>query len=175
MSNFKKLILPTLILVSLFLFNVSAASLSLTNIGALATNGMKYADWWYTGTNPTLRGTAGNGASVEVSIDGTKTTATADGSGNWSMATTMGNDDYAVVISSGGESYSFTLHNGQTLPAGGVGSTTQTTQSTTPVPDTGSNQIPMIMMSLGLLTLAIYYIKYGRLSALKAFEKDAVK
>lgn len=173
MLNIKQLILPILIITSVFTSNVSAASLSLTHIGALATNGMKYSEWWYTGTNPTLRGTAGNGASVGISIDGTKTTATADSSGNWSMATTMGNDDYAIVVTSGGESYTFTLHNGQAMAAGG--GATQTTQSTTAVPDTGSHQILMIIMSLGLLTLATYYIKYGRQSALKAFEKDAIK
>lgn len=174
MLKIKQLLLPMLILSSVFLFNVSAASLTLTHIGALATNGMAYADWWYTGTNPTLRGAAGNGASVEVSIDGTETTVTADGSGNWSMATTMATGDYDISITSGSESYSFTLHTGQTVPAAG-GGTTQTTQSTTAVPDTGSHQLPMIIMSLGLLTLAAYYIKYGRLSALKAFENDAVK
>lgn len=168
-----------LLTASLFLnFYVSnAASLSLTNIGALSTNGALYDEWWYSATNPTLKGTANDNKDVKVVIDEKEYNTKADSSGKWSLATTLAQGDYDISISSDGENYSFTLHNGQSLPnqIGGGADATQSSQSTTPVPITGANQVAAIIMASGTSLLALYYIKYGRENALQSFERNASK
>lgn len=168
------IILTLLLILSLSVSH--AASLTLTSIGALSTEGSMYAEWWYTGTNPTLSGTASAGATVKVNVDGNEQTTTADGSGSWSMGTTMSEGDHQITITSDGETYSFSLNIGSTMPD--FGTTTTTTPQTTssqPVPDTGSQQLLVLMVSTSLLALGYIYIRNGRKGALKAFEKDLTR
>jgi len=95
-----------------------AASLALTRIGALDLNGSSYTEWWYTGTNPTLYGTAVENAPVEIIVNSVSTEITADASGNWSHAPSqLTTGEHNVSISSNGETISFLLHVGESVPA----------------------------------------------------------
>jgi hypothetical protein len=141
-------------LLSLFVFPTVAASLSLTNIGALTTNGSKYSEWWYTVANPTLKGTANADSDVKIKINSDESTVKADSAGNWTFSSTMATGNYPIVISSGSESYSFTLHVGQGMPAS-VGGSGDTTQGTATTPDTGSHQLLGIAGSLTLIGIGL--------------------
>lgn len=167
--------LPLFVL-SLFLFTFvsSAASLSLTKIGALDTTGKTYTEWWYTQANPNLVGTADASSTVSVKIGDTTSTATPNAAGDWSLATTMAIGDHAIVISQGDASYSFTLHITQTLPTTFT-STTQTSQSSTTVPDTGSDQLVALGLALGLTLFATYLYISGDTSKKTVFERQFIK
>ncbi len=147
---------------------ILAATLTLTSIGALSTGGAMYPEWWYTGQNAQLCGTADANATVTVSVDGSSGSTTADAEGDWCYATTTPTGDHAIVITSGGESYSFTLHAGQNYVPG-AGGTTQTTQSTSQVPITGSDQIMILLISSGLLAMG-YYLYKSKTNSTKSFE-----
>jgi hypothetical protein len=145
-----------------FVFNVAlAASLGLTHIGGLATDGAKYSEWYYTQTNPLLKGTAQENSTVSVSVDGAASTVTADGSGNWSYQMNKGQGDYAVVLSQGSENYSFTLHLGQDLPGSGGTPVNTSSPSGNTVPDTGYNQIVGLTLGLGVLLFGSYLYIWG--------------
>ena len=150
-----------------------AASLSLTQIGTLSTGGKTYSEWWYTGTNPTLAGTAGAGSTVSIDINGTTETVTADSSGNWSYPTsTLSSGDHLIAISASGEVYSFTLHAGQDFP--GVGAVTGEkggVQST--VPESGSNQLISFALFTGFAAFGFYL--YKTRDPKKLFEKNVLK
>ena len=152
-----------------------AASLSLTHIGGLVTNGSTYSEWWYTGTNPLLKGTAGEGAEVVISIGSEEHTVTADSGGYWSYQTSLATEDYTIAINSGGEGYSFTLHAGQSMSSDSVTATTETTQSTTAVPPTGYNQIAGILGGSTLALAGVYAYLQGRKSTKKAYAKEVLK
>jgi VCBS repeat-containing protein len=144
-----------------FVFNAAlAASLGLTNIGGLATDGAKYSEWYYTQTNPLLKGTAQENSTVSVSVDGSASTVTADASGNWSYQMQKGQGDYAVVLSQGSETYSFTLHLGQNVPGAGAAAPTKTT-TTSPVPVTGYNHIVGLTLGLGVILFGSYLYIWG--------------
>jgi len=64
----KSLFLLVVLLSLVITPSLYAASLSLTHIGGLVTNGATYNEWWYSGTNPLLKGTAGEGAEVVITI-----------------------------------------------------------------------------------------------------------
>jgi hypothetical protein len=149
-----------------------AAGLALTGIGALSTGGAVYSEWWYTGENPTLAGTAGESASVTVTVEENSQTVTADGSGNWSAPTATPTGDYSVSISSGGETLSFTLHTGQSLPDD-LGSGAETTEGTGTVPETGSSQLfGVVILSITTALGYSYYTNRRRL-AIAEYEKKA--
>lgn len=147
-------------------------ALTLDMIGALATEGHTYPEWWYTGSNPTLSGTADANATVTIAIDGSEGSATADGSGNWSYSGNMTASDPAIVISSGGDSYSFTLHLGQNVPSD-LGSSSGTTQSTSSVPETGSWQF-ITGVGASILIVLGWYL-WDRRTTLRAFEDSVTR
>jgi hypothetical protein len=173
-----KYILSSLILFSLsflFLVNVYAADFALTRIGALDTGGAMYSDWWYTGVNPTLSGTGEADATITVTVADSSFETTVDGDGNWSIALSLAAGDYAVQLSeSAGGSYSFNLHLGQALPAD-LGSTSEASESTGTVPQTGFNQIIGITMSVGVLLLGFYLYVWGNPKVQAAIEKRLIK
>jgi len=152
-----------------------AASLTLTHIGGLATNGATYSEWWYSGTNPLLKGTAGEDAEVVISVNTENHAVTADSSGYWSYQTSLTAEDYTIAINSGGEGYSFTLHAGQSMSSGDAVSTAETTQSTTTVPPTGYNQIAGILGGSTLALAGVYVFLQGRKSTKKAYAKEVLK
>lgn len=144
--------------ISLFLFTALSASLSLSRIGALDTQGNTYSEWWYTGTKPTLQGTADPGDMVTITVDDSSSEVTADDSGTWSFSTDLGEGEHSVTLVSGEESYSFTLHLGQSLPADlGSSGTTETTESTTQVPETGVTQLFALVAGVSALALGWYF------------------
>lgn len=167
-----------LLVTNVLALNVNA--LTLDNIGALSTGGARYVDWWYTLTNPTLRGTAEADAQVSVNIMGNIETVKADSSGNWIYNTSLDQGDYEIGLVSGSDSYYFTLHTGQNVPADlGVSTTPQSTASATTgpseVPTTGSQQLLVITAALALTSYGYYLKKNGREKALATFEKDITK
>ncbi len=139
------------------LFYASAADLSLTYIGALATEGKKYTEWWYTASSALLKGMAPSEAEVKITVNDKESTVDADSSGNWSFQVD-GSGDKTIKLSSEGVSYNFVLHLGQALPDNITG-TTSTTETTTSVPETGSSQLAGLAfgLSLALLGFYIYY------------------
>lgn len=167
--------ISALIVGSFFIFSYASA-LQLNRIGSLDLGGKKYSEWWYTGTYPTLYGTADANADVNVDISGKVGKAKADSSGNWSYFTASDKGDYKITLNSGDQTYSFTLHLGQNLPA--VVSTTppETTQTTTPVPVTGFNQVVALSLGAGILLFASYlYVWGGTPSKHLVFEKKILR
>ena len=152
-----------------------AASLSLTHIGSLATDGSTYSEWWYSTTNPLLKGTAEDGVEVKVSIDSQEYTTTADSSGMWSYQTSLSSQDYSIVISSGGEQLSFTLHAGQSMDSSTTTTTQETTQSTSAVPPTGYNQVAGLATGLTLAGAGIFAYFEGRKNTKKAYVNEVMK
>lgn len=168
----KATFLLTLFSALVFSASVYAGTLQLTNIGAVATGGKMYTEWWYTNVNPKLTGQASSNAEVTVKIDETEDKVNADGSGAWSFSpTTLNEGDHNVSITAESETYAFVLHIGSDVPT--QESTTQ--ESTSSVPETGSNQIAYLIAISVLITSAyLYHVKSKKL-LLKSFEKDAVK
>ena len=154
----KKICLVILsLLVTFNLFSTLAASLSLNAIGNLNTEGKTYSEWWYTGTSPTLKGTAEAGETVTVSVDGEESEVTADDSGDWTyFHEGFSEGDYEVSLSSGDDSYSFTLHLGQSVPTD-LGDTSETSPSTVSgVPETGIGQVFALVGGVSALALGWY-------------------
>ena len=167
----KKVTIFVTFLLSLFLFSGTAAALTLDNIGSMNTAGSSYAEWWYAGTNPTFRGTAGSSKIVYYELGETTGQTNADGAGNWSVDSSLGQGDYTVAFSSEGDLVAFTLHVGQDFP-GGLGGAPEGTAA---VPSTGSNQVMGIVI-LAVTTLAAFvYYKNSRKIAMASFEKKASK
>ena len=128
-----------------------AATFSLTKIGSLDTQGKQYSQWWYTGSNPKLVGTADASAQVTITIDTQSNTATADASGNWSyISSTLSTGDHKIVLASSTQSYSFTLTIGSNVPA-----TTTSNSSTTSTTGTPTSQLPVTGSVVGLIFLSI--------------------
>lgn len=133
----KKIRLFVLLFV-LFLYsgkNVLAGGFNLKSIGSVDTSGRQISHWWYTGSTPTMKGEASAGETVTISIDGTESTAMADGEGNWVYAPeSLDNGDHEIILKSSGSTISFTLTmgaenvdwdavgggEGETLPDAGV-------------------------------------------------------
>ena len=145
---------------------VSAASLSLNMIGSLDVSDSSFSRYWYTGTNPTLVGTAAENSTVTVTVNETELTTTADASGNWSQMITTNDGDNSVVITDGVGSYSFTLTKGD-MP-GTTTTTTTTTPTTTTteqpatLPDAGVANYTLIFMVLGILAIAASAFAYKK-------------
>jgi hypothetical protein len=147
----------TVILLSTILFistasNLLAATFSLTKIGSLDTQGKQYSQWWYTGSNPKLVGTADANAQVTIAIDTQSNTATADASENWSyVSSTLSTGDHKMVLTSGAQSYSFTLTIGSNAPASTSSNSTTTSTNTSST----TNQLPVTGSVIGLIFLVI--------------------
>lgn len=156
---------------------VYAAELSLTSIGSLDTSGKVYSEWWYTGINVTLSGTAGSGADVIIMVDDTKITTKADASGNWFVATTTPKGDYQIDVTSGSEAYSFILHTGQDVPSSSGGTSvgeSATPESTASVPATGYSQIAGILASVMFVSTGLMIYLNGRNNK-KSYVKSILK
>lgn len=170
----KTFFIATALLGLIFTRPVYGASLNLTHIGSLATEGSTYSEWWYSATNPLLKGTANDNAQVKIMIDSEEYTTQADSDGDWSYQTSLSAKDYSITISSEGEEYSFTLHAGQSM-SGDSTSTMETTQSTSAVPPTGHNQIAGIITGVTLAAAGIYAYTEGRKSTKRAYVNEVMK
>jgi hypothetical protein len=169
----------SIIVLSLFTFFFAfplAKALTLDSIGALNTAGGAYSEWWYTGTNPMLRGTAGANEDVTITIGEDSSKVTADAQGAWSYQTSLSEGDYAITITSGGDSYNFTLHAGQSMPSNmsNVSETNSTSETTTSVPTTGYPQVAGIALSMTLLAAGAYYLIRARKNTKKAYVKSVL-
>lgn len=140
------------LLLSASFYSLYAASLSLSSIGALDTSGKTYSEWWYTGTKPTLTGTAEASSTVDVTVNEETSSVTADESGVWSFySDQLVEGDHQITLASGDESYSFVLHLGQSVP---TDLSSETTEST--VPDTGIGQLFGLVGGVSALALGWY-------------------
>jgi hypothetical protein len=168
-----------LTLVSYILFLPSGVySATLTKIGSMDVTGQNYNEWWYTGTNPTLLGTAPAESAVTVTINETSNTVTADASGNWSFTpTNMPQGDYQMSISSSAGTINFTLHAGQMYPGSteATGTPVVSTGSGVEVPETGFYQTAGILLSVAAFLTALVVFTYGRYSAIPSFERRVVQ
>jgi hypothetical protein len=146
-------------------------ALSLTKIGVLDTGGNKYADWYYSGTYPTLFGKATASQQVSIKLNDKTYTTTASASGDWNYPTGLGAGNHTVEITQGTEKLNFTLHLGQTMP-----STTNTApQATAAIPNTGVDQIGALLFGSGAIMLAAYLYFWGDKSKLVAFEQKILR
>jgi len=178
MLMFKKAVfLLTLSSTLIFSASVYAGTLQLINIGTVATEGKIYTEWWYTNVNPRLIGQASPSAEVTIKIDEAEDKVNADGSGAWSFGpTTLNGGDHNVSITSESETYAFVLHIGADVPADILLPSTDSAQeSTSSVPETGSNQIAYLAtISVLITSFYLYHIKSKKL-ILKNFERNAIK
>lgn len=145
-----------LVFISFFWLAVTTASASgfvLTHIGNLDTGGRQYPEWWYQGNNPTLAGTAAPSAAVDVTVDSSSQSVTADASGNWSAATAITTGDHSLSLVSGGSTIAFTLHLNQTMPAN-VGTPSAATQ---PVAGSLTPTLVIFLSGLTAATLGLLY------------------
>jgi hypothetical protein len=140
-------------------FTSLAATLQITKIGSLDATGKNYPEWWYTGSNPTLSGKAAASSDVSVKVGTDTYTVKTSTAGDWSVLIPKQTGDLPIEITSGAEVIKFTLHLGQNVPTN-LG-TTQTGQSTMPIPVTGLNQLISIAFGLGVLLLATYFYFWG--------------
>jgi hypothetical protein len=172
--NMQKYLSSLFLFLALFITSnlfISTFALELTNIGGLSLGGKKYTEWWYSGVAPIYSGSAAANSKVTVKVGTTSYDATANASGNWSVATVDTAGDYDVVISGDSTTYAFKLHLGQNVPSDLGSSSTTTTATSTPVPNTGSNQIVALMFSLGILLLSSYLYFWGSENNNAKFEK----
>jgi hypothetical protein len=153
---------------------VVASDFQLTKIGSVDTAGARYTDWWYTGTRPTLSGTADSNVEIVIDIGEDTYSTSSDGDGNWSYRISLESGDYDITIThANNDSYSFTLHLGQSLPANVGGA--QSTESTSSVPDTGFNQFVGVTLSVGVLLLGLYLYFWGHPKKHLALEKRVIQ
>lgn len=167
MKNFlPKTIFVTIIALALSANSVLAASLSLTKIGALNIGNKQISgQWYYTSTNPTLYGTAGEGSNVVINIDGTEGSATADASGNWQFySDKLTNGNHQVAISSGSESFGFSLNIGQDVPADLNSATVSASGNAVPVTGSTSSLITYVGISAALLMGGVFLLNKKRSS-----------
>lgn len=109
-----------LLILSLFLSSSAHAadSFSLTHIGGLATNGLKYNQWWYEPQRVVLKGTAPKESNIALTFDNKTETIKVDGNGNWTFDMgTLEIADHAVSLTLDSTRYSFVLSIGSSPPA----------------------------------------------------------
>jgi len=177
MPSYKFLSLFAFIGALSFFIVSSAATLTLTKIGVLDTQGNIYTDWYYSGTFPTLFGKAAPSQDVTLVLNSKTSTVKASSTGDWSYPTGLGAGNHTVVISQGTDKLTFNLHLGQTVPTTTTTTTTPatTTQTTASVPNTGIDQIGALLFASGAIMLAAYLYFWGDRSKLAAFEQKVLK
>jgi len=159
----KKLFAPLFIFL-VFLFSplsILAVDFQITYIGTLATEGKNYSQWWYSGTQPTLKGTGTAGASVEIKIDETTGTTTVGEDGLWSFTptTTLTEGDHQVTLTSGAETLSFTLTIGQ-QPSIASQETTPAAEATSSLPVAGNLNytLAILILSGAFLFSGVFFL-----------------
>lgn len=93
---------------------VDAGGFNLKQIGEVSTDGKQISHWWYSGSQPVLRGEASPGAEITISVDGNSQMINSDSSGffNYQIPTALAPGDHQVELSSQGSTISFTLTTG---------------------------------------------------------------
>ena len=137
-----------LAIILLYVSSVSAAEFKVWKIGSLNTGGKLYNIWYYSGVNPILSGTAGDGSNVDIYIDDTVRTIRAEDNGNWLYRTeNLKSGTHHITISSESNSYSFTLIMD---PAAVASASAQ-------MPVTGGSDLAMIASGVGVILLGSGY------------------
>ncbi len=163
MKKFCPLILSFILLLSLpFSGSVYAADFTLDWIGALDTEGQRYSQWWYTGTNPVLRGTSTPGTELEVTLNRETFIVITDEEGQWRFESDLlVEGEHSISLSTETDSYSFILHLGEDVQVVTTTTTTTTdvdTEEATPVPETGTGQVIAIFGGITSLALGWYLL-----------------
>jgi hypothetical protein len=142
------------VLFSLLLAAAPAFAVTLDTIGSSATSsGNPGSDWYYTADNPTFSGTTIASSTVNITIDATQYSTTANSSGNWTyLPTTLTTGDHSVTIADSQNSLSFTIHIGQSAPTGTSSGSISTSSGTLPV--AGSLTQTLLMLTGGAVILA---------------------
>lgn len=114
---------PIIVFCFIFLFAISskvfAGTFQLKSIGSVQVNGAIYKHWWIVGSNPRFAGSALPNSVVTIVVDGTTSSVTSNGSGDWSFTPpTLKDGDHEVSFASGGSSIYFTLTTGNAIPSG---------------------------------------------------------
>ncbi|MFA6519120.1 MAG: Ig-like domain-containing protein [Candidatus Shapirobacteria bacterium] len=127
---------------------VMAGGFNLKSIGEVDTSGKQIRQWWYTGTQPVLRGEASPGATVMITIDSTPVEINADSSGNWDYAvpTALTEGDHKIELTSGGSNINFTL----TIGNGNVNWEAVNNDSEA-LPAAGNSMPTAVLLVLGLM------------------------
>lgn len=133
---------------SLLLTSTVAQALTLDMIGASTpTDGNPGTEWWYTGENPTLGGTAEPNTTVNIVINGVADATTADTSGDWTYTpTTLTMGEHSVSITADGQTIAFSINIGETQP---TTTTTTATESAETLPVSGTTEITLLMIFVG--------------------------
>lgn len=143
--------------VLLFVFStyVSAGGFSIKSIGALDLQGTTFTHYWYTGTNPTLSGTAPANSTITLTIDSVPSSLTVDASGNWSQTTKLLEGDHTISLSAVSVTpYTFTLTIGQApTDIGGI------TSPTTPAAGVGYPTIALFMTGVLFAGFSVFITK----------------
>ena len=132
----KKIVLLMLLLVMMAPVTVRAAGFNLRSIGAVSTEGKQVSHWWYTASQPTLKGEASPGTDVTVTIDDQPMVVSADSAGEWVFTPSSGlvSGDHSVGLTNSGSQINFILTigsenvnwdavekgTGEAMPAAGV-------------------------------------------------------
>lgn len=84
----------------------------------MSVYGTNYKHWYNNGTNPAFTGSALPSTRVNIVIDGTTYSVTADGNGNWGFTPPpLAEGDHTVSIAaSGASAITFTLTIGKNIP-----------------------------------------------------------
>lgn len=140
-----------------FLFSnryVYAGGFNIKSIGNSETGGAQPGHWWYTGSNPTLRGESQPGSNITVTIDGNAVQVSADSSGNWVYTPSgLGDGDHNVSLKNGGSQINFTL----TLGTGNVNWDAVEKGNNATLPASGTSLPTMIYIGLGSLLMISGY------------------
>lgn len=164
-------ILFFLLLSTVFVGNVIAASLALSSVGTSSTAGLTFSTWTHEGENPVLIGEATSGASVSIKVDDLTSTVTADASGEWTYTpTTLIVGTYQITITSGVESIAFTLNitDGVASTTGTIAPTIDTgkggvSTETETLPESGSAEQTLLLLTGGLLLLGFGLMTHQQL------------
>ena len=128
-----------------------AFAFTLDSIGSSTYTTQTITEWWYTGQNPTLSGTAAASSAISITIDSTAFSTTADASGNWTYTpTTLTTGDHTVSLTGDGQTVSFTIHIGQNVPAD-LGTTSTSTGSAMPVSGSVSQTLAILGLGAGAI------------------------
>lgn len=127
---------------------VFAQSLGVTSIGGVSTGG-SITTWAHEGYNPLMVGTASPSASISIDIDSVveSTTSASDGSWQFQPTSLSTTGSYEVAISSGTESVLFTLTIAEAASSTAKGGATSSGTMEVPeeLPQTGSDDILLIL------------------------------
>jgi hypothetical protein len=110
-----KIILFIVTIYFLALSPVFASGFNLKSIDGVDTDGKLYSQWYHTSLQPTFSGEAPGDSTVDIKIDDTDYSTTADESGNWTWTPpeALAAGDHSVTLTNNDSLIAFTLTLGE--------------------------------------------------------------